>query len=1075
MARQPDWRLYEEQVINTHVLKNKGNAVWPWIYIPEDELYNCGFIHDFNRYRKEKHRLKAEGKTVRQEYGLDGLAINDDGSYTGIQAKCWNGRKLTANDLGSFLNVIYQRLVRKNINNKGIVYHTCGVQIDLKEDCLNSGGTITMIRMPLQKEIEYDMDETKYILNPEQEEARQSLNNWDWINPVGKLNMPPGIGKTLVFSNHIRDINYKNIIILSPLQGQAEQTLQRVRPFVPHHIALKIDCEGNGTRDINEIREALKNEALCSSTYDSVDVLLEAIKNDMEDDCILVIDEAHNIIGNKDITKLMDKFTRTLLVSGTPLNSYTTEEDEDEDLYETIYQLPFKTAIEKGYITNYEIYLPTIDKTGNTFIIEDMKDDEFGNQATFLTTGMLRTGSKRCLVYCKSVNECDIFKMALKKLFDTFHAENAEMFTLTFNTTSKERNQILKEFSKDDETIKFIMCVNILNEGIDIPICDSIFMDEIAISISDRGHIRAVQRLCRAVRKNKKNPFKIAHAFIYTHERSRLDNLFSLLKENDPEFHLRVKCISSNYDMTGKKETQTEETQQTGAVKNNIINGIETSQQRWMRNYELLKKYVEENDRLPPQSDANVGCWLTTQKTYIKNNKITQERKELLMKLEPFKAWYEDAQKKEKKERKDWTERYELLKKYVKENDRLPPQNYKDLGSWLRNQKENVKNNKLAQERKGLLMKLEPFKAWYGDDQKKEKKGWNDMYELLKKYTEEHNRLPLARNEELGGWLDHQKRGFKKNTITQEQKNQFMKLEPFKIWYENDELKEKKDWNIKYELLKKYIEENNSLPPQKHKELGGWLGNQKNLVKQNKNTKERKELLMKLEPFKVWYENDQTKQKRERKDWNEIYGLLKKYVNEHKKLPEIRSRIGNWLNTQKQAVKKEMITHERRKLLMELEPFKEWYEDDQKKERKGWNEMYEILKKYVEENNRLPSHSHKDLGCWLASQKENVKNNKITQERKDFLMELEAFKVWFEDAQKKERIIKKDWNEIYKLFKKYVEENNRLPLYNHEELGSWLARQKKSVKNEKITQERKDLLMELEPFKEWYNTLSLEC
>ena len=158
------------------------------------------------------------------------------------------------------------------------------------------------------------------------------------------------------------------------------------------------------------------------------DVLLEAIENDMADDCILIIDEAHNIIGNKDITKLMDKFTRILLVSGTPPNSYTAEDDEKQ--HETIYQLSFKTAIEKGYITNYMVYLPVTDKTGNTFVIEDMKDMEFGNQATFLTTGMLRTGSKRCLVYCKSIEECDTFKNALTKIFDNFHAENAELFTI---------------------------------------------------------------------------------------------------------------------------------------------------------------------------------------------------------------------------------------------------------------------------------------------------------------------------------------------------------------------------------------------------------------------------------------------------------------------------------------------------------------------------------------------------------------------------------------------------------------------------------------------------------------------
>jgi len=1008
MTEEPDWMLYEEQVIHAYVLKNKGNMVWPWRFIPEDELHNCGFIHDFSKYRDEKRRLKAKGKTVRQEYGLDGLAIDEYGCYIGIQAKCWDKNKLTASDLGSFLSVIYQRLVRKNKNNKGIVYHTGGIQIYLKEDCLNSGGIITMIHMHLQKEIEPYMDETKYTLNSDQEEARQCLNNCGWLNPIGELNMPPGSGKTLVFSNHIRDINYKNIIILSPLQAQAEQTLRRVRPFVASHKALKIDCEGNGTRDVNEIKEALKNETLCSSTYDSVDVLLEAIDSDMEDDCILIIDEAHNIIGNKDIVTLMDKFKRVLLVSGTPPNSYTAEEDEKQ--HETIYQLSFKTAIEKGYITNYMVYLPTINKTGNSFVIEDMKDMEFGNQATFLTTGMLRTGSKRCLVYCKSIEECDKFKKALIKIFDDFHSENAELFTLTYKTTTKERDRILKEFSKDDESIKFIMCVNILNEGIDLPMCDSIFIDDIAVNVSDRGHMRGVQRLCRAVRNNKKNPYKIANAFIYTHDRSRLDELFSLLKENDPEFHLRVKCILSDYNVAGNAETKQEEQEQTNSVKKNIITGIETSDQRWMCKYELLKEYVEENKKLPATSYKELGIvdWLNVQKQSVKKDKIIQARKDLLMKLQPFKEWYEDDQTKQKK---GWNELYELLKKYVDENDKFPLRSHKDLGKWIKSQKTKITRETITQERKDLLMKLRPFNEWtikILDEQ------WNEKYELLKTYTDENNKLPLNRDTVIGNWFSIQKQSVKKDKIIQARKDLLMKLTPFKEWYEDDQKKERKildeQWNEKYELVKKYVDENNKLPAASYKELGigHWLNAQKQKVKNNKIIQARKDLLMKLQPFKEWYEDDQTKERKIKREWNEIYELLKTYIEKNNKLPSISHKelgIVKWLSHQKEYVKKETITQERKDLLMKLTPFKEWYEDDQTKEKKErkikreWNEIYELLKTYTDENNKLPATSYKELGIvdWLNVQKQSVKKDKIIQARKDLLMKLTPFKEWYDN------------------------------------------------------------------------------
>lgn len=82
---------------------------------------------------------------------------------------------------------------------------------------------------------------------------------------------------------------------------------------------------------------------------------------------------------------------------------------------------------------------------------------------------------------------------------------------------------------------------------------------------------------------------------------------------------------------------------------------------------------------------------------------------------------------------------------------------------------------------------------------------------------------------------------------------------------------------------------------------------------------------MVLEPFKKWHELIETLDEK----WNKSYEIMKKYVNEHKKLPE-RKHIGNWLYSQKADIRKGKITQERNNLLMKIEPFKEWYDNFKK-------------------------------------------------------------------------------------------------------------------------------------------------
>ncbi len=129
---------FEIYCIDYHQKKYNQKS-WHWKDIPIDILIKSGFIHDYNELliKKKDFKEKKYSNPIR-EYGLDGISleIKEDGTevYHGIQCKLWNqGCSITSKNLGSFLEVIFMRMKKKNINSKGYLYHTCNIQKDLKE------------------------------------------------------------------------------------------------------------------------------------------------------------------------------------------------------------------------------------------------------------------------------------------------------------------------------------------------------------------------------------------------------------------------------------------------------------------------------------------------------------------------------------------------------------------------------------------------------------------------------------------------------------------------------------------------------------------------------------------------------------------------------------------------------------------------------------------------------------------------------------------------------------------------------------------------------------------------------
>ncbi len=344
---------------------------------------------------------------------------------------------------------------------------------------------------------------------------------------------------------------------------------------------------------------------------------------------------------------------------------------------------------------------------------------------------------------------------------------------------------------------------------------------------------------------------------------------------------------------------------------------IKWNDKQWNVNYDLLKKYTEDNKKCPPrlyitEDGVNLGVWCDTQRTTKKKNKISKERIELLEKL-PFWVWEYDLDE-------QWNENYDLLKKYTEDNKKCPISSYiteddLHIGGWLTHQRTMKKDGQLSKEKFKLLDEL-PFWVWEPHDEK-----WNKNYELLKKEKNLPKDSYITEDDlHIGSWCNKQRRD-KKNDNLSDEKIKLLDELPFWVW---DTLDER--WIMKYKLLKKYTEDNEKCPPCSYKtkdgvNLGSWCGTQRHDKKNDKLLKERIKLLDEL-PFWVW-ECDLDE------PWNENYDLLKKYTEDNKKCPIVKYKtkdgvnLGGWCDKQRQDKKKNNLSKEKIKLLDEL-PFWVW-------------------------------------------------------------------------------------------------------------------------------------------------------
>ena len=546
---------YEYQCVQEYRDQHGAHA-WHWLQASTDLLIACGWMkpEDIAEHR----RIRLRDGTY-QEFGLDGIGLRVDGGYDALQAKRWLQGVLNHEELGSYLSAVMAMQDADAVNG-AVLYHAPGSRISPKIigilDCPQRNRRVYELAPADMVKPITDVDETALVLRPIQTEALDVMA----ANPRVIQALACASGKTLINAVHAR--NFDIVVIASPLIASADQNLHRTAAFLPEHKPLAF--WSGKVLDTEVLKERLAQpKALVSTTYKSADMVFDVLRNvDPAKKVFIIMDEAHNLGDELDGRAAQQlafqgpSHWNVVLATATPssaLKDMCTDREVDAFVD---FSYPLWRAIADGSCTDYTISIPLVVDNATRLPVElrqlDAGEGEWDamGRAVFLGGTMLHDGARRCIAYFESKAQCAAFAAAFAHVCKDYLGVDGWTGQITEDT--RGRDAILREFQAQDDhvVLRVITSVRILDEAINVPKCNSVFLASVSNTINERSAARIVQRISRAIRLDADNPQKVARAYLWTRdcEDDAMSELLWTLREADPGVMSKVRCDSMDYD-----------------------------------------------------------------------------------------------------------------------------------------------------------------------------------------------------------------------------------------------------------------------------------------------------------------------------------------------------------------------------------------------------------------------------------------------------------------------------------------------------------------------------------------------
>ena len=760
-----EWRMFEDVVVREHS-RMYGHQIWHTSMIPESELYDAGIFNDYNKLRFDRIRRRREnnGQVFKYvDYGIDFLS-KERGEvpiYHIGQAKHYRSRKVSANDLGTFL------LMRFCVPTQSYLYTSGPLEVNLQETLSGNQQHIAHHRLDWSSLRDNVVQELGVVDGLDESTMTRRAYQIDAIRacagPGRKiLEMACGTGKTLVAGNVLATFGAKRIVCVAPLLVSVQNLYDRLQPFLRSHRHVIVDSEG--TTDGVDVKAYFDTEddIVIYTTFKSMKNMIGPVLKATD---YLLVDEVHNSIHCEELCDIFKRCSNALLLSA------TIPEDLDNILEaETAYQYNISDAIRDGNICDYEVILPSLTDGRVDLNVPDewraeMELAEVHNsmaaKALFLTTGMLQYGNRRCIVYLSKREECVIFIKWIQKVMEEHQGMSVWCGKIDTSVGAKDRKELLKTFQTDDSYDKYIMTsVRILDEAVDIPCCDSEFIT----SVNDRmSEIRTVQRLCRGGRLDPMQPFKKNRMFLWTDEWTSACGMLSVLREIDPDFHTKVRCLCGDYErlITSKSHVLAESMELQTFVQIRCM----SLDERFMLRLQQWKEQVARLGRAPSEiskdaDEKQSGIWKGHVRKNYKKGTLSAERISLLEKTHGWK-WEEGDPFSNNLD--EWKNNLVRLGRTPSETSK--DDNEKRSGIWQSNMRQNYKKHTLSAKRIAILENTPGWK-WEDNPFPNNLEEWKRQFARLGKDPSYNSKN--VNEKQCGQWQNDMRKQYKKGTLLAE-------------------------------------------------------------------------------------------------------------------------------------------------------------------------------------------------------------------------------------------------------------------------------------------------------------------
>ena len=554
------------------------------------------------------------------------------------------------------------------------------------------------------------------------------------------------------------------------------------------------------------------------------------------------------------------------------------------------------------------------------------------------------------IIFCRNIEHKESVKHeALSEWFIDF---NVSVYDIdSTKSVKKNREAINKFINNNDDTLKLLFSVNMLNEGVHIKGVDGVILSR--YTESNNVYFQQIGRALSSdyIEYNNQNPVIIDLVNNIKNIANAVDfwiPLYSNLKETnrigkvecESLFMLKFNSLNSN----------------SLVELFNFINKIKIkSIEEWFKE---LDEFYKENSRYPKVREGSLGNWFSNIKAKARQGKATDY---ILSELEKRNINIDYKIKSTK-------ELFKELDEFYKENGRYPKQNEGNLGSWFKNIKVKARQGRTSDY---VLSELE--KRNINIDTIFIRQSAEERFKELDEFYKENGRYPKQNEGSLGGWLKDIRTKARQGKATD---------------YTLSELK-KREINItslrvdnKFIELDKFYKENDRYPKKNEGKIGEWFIGTKKRIRRGKASDY---ILSEFKKRGITI-NDGYKSPEER------FIELDKFYKENGRYPNTNEgSLGSWLSKirvkARQGKASDYILFELEKrsinLNIKFKSIEEWFIE---------------LDEFYKKNSRYPNTNEGSLGSWLKDIRAKVRQGKATNY---ILSELEKRNIEFNKKYKK--------------------------------------------------------------------------